>query len=105
MTLVRPKGLLLHGEAASVDTASSQSNQRGFLIVGKISGGEAIAVSGQISGFHGGVFACEAMRHVSTKSATIEYHISDNDMYREKNRVYGSPILLCHNFNLCLCLS
>jgi len=49
----------------SVDTASSQSNQRGFLIyrVGRQTVGKQIAVSGQISKFHGGVFACDAIAH------------------------------------------
>jgi hypothetical protein len=32
MALVRPKGLLLHGETASFDAASSQSNQRSFQL-------------------------------------------------------------------------
>jgi len=40
MALVRPKGLLLHGETASVDAVSSQSNQRSFRYLGKTGGGK-----------------------------------------------------------------
>ena len=63
MALVRPKGLLLHGETASFDAASSQSNQRSFHYVWEgRRWRKAIAVSGQIFLiFHGGVFACNAV--------------------------------------------
>jgi hypothetical protein len=89
MTLVRPKGLLLHGETASVDAASSQSNQRSFQF---IMGRPAVEISDRslwpdLLKFHGGVFACDAVRDDCLSSAVSVYH-----KFREGLYLQGCPI-------------
>lgn len=95
MALVRPKGLLLHGETASVDAASSQSNQRSFQF---IMGRQAVERSDRslwpdLQKFHGGVFACDAVaRRLFSPGAILGYHTPTAN--RRSRRIYSATLLL-----------